>query len=82
LARIAEGGKREVVIPLTDRSRAMALADRSGLTSMINNNNDVAVNVYIGDEQIQARVDRRVAAGIKGLTSAMKYGPRPIGIGG
>jgi len=81
LARIAEGGRREVVIPLTDRSRAMALADRSGLTSMVSRN-DVSVNVYIGDEQIQARVDKRVAAGIKGLTSAMKYGPRPIGIGG
>lgn len=81
IARIAEGGKREVVIPLTNQRRAMELADRSGLTSMVNNN-DVAVNVYIGDEQIAARIDKRVAAGIKGLTSAMRYGPRPVGIGG
>lgn len=81
IARIAEGGKREVVIPLTDRRRAMELADRSGLTSMVNNNS-TSVNVYIGDEQIAARVDKRVAMGIKGLTSAMRYGPRPVGIGG
>lgn len=81
VARIAEGGRREVVIPMTDRNRAMELADRSGLTSMINNN-DTVVNVYIGDEQIQARVDKRVAMGIKGLTGAMRYGPRPVGIGG
>jgi hypothetical protein len=80
LARIAEGGRREVVIPLTDRRRAMELADRSGLTQMMNN--PPTVNVYIGDEQIQARVDKRVQLGIKGLTSSMTYGPRPIGVGG
>lgn len=80
LARIAEGGRREVVIPLTDRRRAMELADRSGLTKMLNT--PPTVNVYIGDEQISARVDRRVQLGIKGLTSSMAYGPRPIGVGG
>lgn len=80
LARIAEGGRREVVIPLTDRKRAMELADRSGLTQMMNA--PPTVNVYIGDEQIAARVDKRVQVGIKGLTSSMMYGPRPIGVGG
>jgi hypothetical protein len=80
LARIAEGGRREVIIPLTDRKRAMELADRSGLTQMMGG--PPVVNVYIGDEQISARVDKRVQLGIRGLTSSMAYGPRPIGVGG
>jgi hypothetical protein len=81
LARVAEGGRSEVIIPLTDRRRAMELADRSGLSSMMNQN-DVSVNVYIGDEQINARIDKRVGAGINGLTRSMQYGPRPTGVGG
>lgn len=81
VARIAEGGRPEVVIPLTDRKRAQQLADQSGLSQMLGTSQPV-VNVYIGDEQISARVDQRVALGIRGLTSSMTYGPRPVGVGG
>lgn len=79
LAMISEGNKREAVIPLTDPARARQLADESGLTQMLGDR-DTQVIVYIGDEQVMARVERRVAAGFKAFGRNMKYGPRPVGV--
>lgn len=81
LARIAEDNRPEVVIPLTDPNRARELAQRSGLMTMMGGG-DSQIIVYIGDEQVMARVERRVSQGFKQFSRDMKYGPRPVGVGG
>lgn len=81
LARIAEQNRPEVVIPLTDPGRARELAHRSGLMTMMGGG-DTQVIVYIGDEQVMARVERRVSQGLRQFGRDMKYGPRPVGVGG
>jgi hypothetical protein len=80
LAWISEGNKREIILPMTDPKRAMEIASSSGLTSMLNQ--DMSVNVYIGDEQIAARVERVANASIRQFGRSYKFGPRFVGIGG
>lgn len=80
LAMISEGNKAEAVIPLTNPARARQLADQSGLTSMLSGGGDTVV-VYIGDEQVKAKVVRWAGGALKGLGQAMKFGPRVVGVG-
>lgn len=80
LAMISEGNKAEAVIPLTNPARARQLADQSGLTSMLGGGGDMVV-VYIGDEQVKARVVRWAGGAVKGFAQSMKYGPRVVGVG-
>lgn len=80
LAMISEGNKAEAVIPLTNPVRARQLADQSGLTSMLGGSGDTVV-VYIGDEQVQARVVRWASGALRGFGQAMKFGPRVVGVG-
>jgi hypothetical protein len=78
MAMISEGNRPEVVIPLSDPNRARQLANASGLTKMMDNN--VNVMVVIGDEQIQAKVQKWSKAPLKQFGKSMKYGPRPVGV--
>lgn len=79
LARIAEGGKREVILPMTDPARARDIANRAGVSAMLDAGTQI--NVYIGDEQVMARVDKRVGAAFKQFGRQMKFGPRTVGAG-
>lgn len=70
----------EAVIPLNDPNRAREVMSQAGLDSLTSNQGDVVV--YIGDEQVMARVERRVGSAFKQFGRNMKYGPRPVGVGG
>lgn len=80
LAWISEGNRREIILPMTDPRRAMAIASSSGLTSMLNE--QMSVNVYIGDEQIAARVEKVAQGAVKQFGRSYKFGPRFVGVGG
>lgn len=80
LAWISEGNKRELVIPMTDPSRARDIANRSGLSTMLKQ--DTIVNVYVGNEKLMSYVDRGVKAGVSQFGRAMARGPRPVGVNG
>lgn len=67
----------EAIIPLTNPRRAQEVIDQAGLGSMVGG--DTQVNVYIGDEQVMARVDKRVNQAFKQFGRNLNYGPRPIG---
>lgn len=61
-ALIGESG-REAVIPLTNPARARQLANASGLTSMLGRAAEtIGVQVFIGNEQLDARTVRVVRA--------------------
>lgn len=79
IAMISEGNRAEAVIPLTDPARARELAARSGLTQLLGGG-DTQVVVYIGEEQVMARVEKRVAGAMRAFGRSMKYGPRPVGV--
>lgn len=79
-AMISEGNKAEAVIPLTDPARARQLADESGLTQMLGGGGDTVV-VFIGDEQIQGRVERWSGKVLKQFSKNMRFGPRVVGQG-
>lgn len=70
----------EAVIPLNDPNRAREVINQAGLNSLTSDSGDVIV--YIGDEQVMARVERRVGNAFKQFGRGMKYGPRPVGVGG
>src|SRR5690606_15550346 len=73
--RLAEGGRKEVVIPLTRPRRAQQLADASGLTGMLagrhgggDGGEAPVVNVYtntISPEVLQDKVERALAQVIR-----------------
>lgn len=58
VATLGEGGRPEVVIPLTDPSRARQLADQSGLMNVLGGDGATTVIVYLGTEQLDARMYR------------------------
>jgi hypothetical protein len=80
LAWFAEGNKRELVLPMTNPQRVREIASQSGLTSMLNQ--DMTVNVYVGDEQVTARVEKVANAAFKQFGRSYKFGPRFVGVGG
>lgn len=80
-AVIGEAGYKEAVIP--DPSvmpqRAMALSNQFGLTSMIANALGAGrqvINVYLGTERLDERVDYRIGYNNQIQASMMSYGPR------
>jgi hypothetical protein len=79
MAMVGEGNRPEAIIPLTDPARAKQLADESGLTQMLSGGN-TEIHVYIGDEEVMARVEKRVQNGFTQYGRSMKYGPRPLGV--
>ncbi len=70
----------EAIIPLNDPDRAREVINQAGLNMLTSSTGDVVV--YIGDEQVMARVERRVGNAFKQFGRGMKYGPRPVGVGG
>jgi hypothetical protein len=79
VARLAERGP-EVVIPLTNPRRAMALMAQSGLNELAGGGTG-DVNVYIGNEKIDAHVERVQAKGFNSFARNVKYTRRPVGVG-
>jgi len=69
----------EAVIPLNDPQRAQQIMNQAGLGQA--GGGDVQFTVYIGDEQVMARVDKRVGSALKAFGRSTKYGPRLVGVG-
>lgn len=74
LAMIGEAG-REVVIPLTNPSRAAQLAQQSGLTQLLGGGSTM-VQVFIGNEQLDARMVRIVEKNNGRQAQNLAYGAR------
>jgi hypothetical protein len=72
-ALIGEAGP-EVVIPLTRPDRAAELMAQSGLSGMVS----PTVNVYIGNQQIDAYIDSRVNQSMAVTARSLTYGSRGI----
>jgi hypothetical protein len=72
---VGEGYKEEVVLPLTNPARSMKLLSQTPLAGMMGGSN---VAVYIGNEQLNARMFR-VAQGVnKQAARTMTQGPRMV----
>lgn len=69
---IGEAGK-EVVIPLTNPSRAAELMEKSGLSDMMG---PVNVTVFLGTKQITDILDMRVEQQLNAQSRALALGPR------
>lgn len=67
----------EVVIPMTRPQRAAQLMQQSGLADMLGGNGTV-VNVYVGNEQLDARTYRIVEANNSALSSSVAFGARGL----
>lgn len=76
LAMVGEGGAPEVIIPLNNPQRAQQLADQSGLSSMIGGQGNVTLIAYIGGEQVEAYVEKRIDSAFTNQSRALAYGAR------
>lgn len=65
----------EVVIPLTKPARAAQLAQQSGLTAILGGNG-TQVLVFIGSEQLEARMVKVVERNNRNQATALTQGPR------
>jgi hypothetical protein len=70
---VAESGP-ELILPLTKPARAAQLAEQSGLTKMLGSETNVMV--FIGDEQLEARMVRVVNGSNRSQALAMAQGTR------
>lgn len=70
---VAEAGP-EAIIPLNNPARASQVMAEAGLGGMAGTN----VNVYIGNQQIDAYIDARVSRAYGGLSRGLAYGGRGI----
>lgn len=82
VALIGEAGK-EAVIPDPSKmpARALQLSNQFGLTSLIADSLKMAapiVNVFLGTERLDARVDYRISVNNQLQGTSMAYGPRGI----
>ena len=75
-ALIGEAGP-EVVIPLTKPQRAAQLMQQSGLASMLAGPMSM-VNVYVGNEQLDARTYRIMEGNNVALSNSVAYGARGL----
>lgn len=79
LAILGEKGKREVVIPLTDPSRAQQLAQQSGLTQVLARGGGqpiVNITAILGTGQILDILDQRVSTAFDAQGAELAYGTR------
>jgi hypothetical protein len=79
LATFAENGP-EVAIPLTNPKRARQLIQESGLTTIIGHGEQQAINVavYIGDEQLDAKIVKVSKKSINDSVTTAKRGGLPV----
>lgn len=75
-AIIGDGGS-EVVIPLTKPSRAAALMRQSGLANMLSAASTL-VQVFVGNEELDARTVRIVEANNQSLGNSLAFGARGL----
>lgn len=75
IVKVAEDGP-EVTIPLTKPARAAALMEQSGLASMVKGGDGAQVLVFIGNEQLDARMVRVVHRSNSTQAMALNQGPR------
>ncbi len=80
LYRLAEGNRREVVLPMSNPVRAQKVADETGVTSMLRGmgGDGVAldVTVLLGTREITDIVDTQVTRSNKAQARALANGPR------
>lgn len=74
-AIVGEAGS-EVIIPLTKPARAAQLAQQSGLAAMLGGNAGSTVQVFIGNEQLDARMFRIVEKNNGRQAQNLAYGAR------
>lgn len=74
IVRVGEGGSSETIIPNNDPGRAMQLLNQSGLSSMFT----PIVNVFVGNDQLDARIDSRAHAVMTMSARDLAYGTRGI----
>lgn len=81
IAQLGEGGKPEVVIPLTNPSRAQQLVDESGLANMVNMDRRtiVNVNVRIGERELTDIVRTETDQALAEQGETLFAGPRVLG---
>lgn len=70
---VAEAGP-EAIIPLNNPARAQQIMNEAGLSSM----SSPTVNVYIGNQQIDAYIDTRVSQRMSTTARDLAYGSRGI----
>lgn len=75
IVRVAEDGP-EVTIPLTKPARAAALLQQSGLSSMLGGGGPSQILVFIGNEQLDARMVRIVERGNNAQALVLSQGTR------
>lgn len=69
---IGEAGP-EAIIPLSNPARAAQVMAQAGLTGGMG-----SVNVYVGNQQFDAYIDRRVDTRLSMTARSMSYGVRPV----
>lgn len=70
---VAEAGP-EAIIPLNRPGRAAQVMQQAGLSGMMN----PSVNVYIGNQQIDAYIDNRVNSAMRATSRSLSYGSRNV----
>lgn len=75
IIRAAEAGP-EVIIPLTRPARAAQLAQESGLTAILGNSGPSQILVFIGSEQLEAKMVKVVERTSRNQALALSQGPR------
>jgi len=80
IALLGEGSRREVVVPLTDPSRARQLAQQSGLTKILASGGGgqpiVNITAILGTGQILDILDQRVSTALDTQGTELAYGAR------
>ena len=78
LAWISEGDTAEAIIPLSNPRRAREVAAQSGLLNVLGGDGASIVNVFIGNEQLDARTFRVVQASNGAQARMLNNTPRMI----
>jgi hypothetical protein len=72
---IGEAGA-EAVIPMTRPQRAMQLMRQAGLDRLVSGNNNIAVQVFVGNEELDARTVRIVQQSSNRQSQLLNFGVR------
>jgi hypothetical protein len=75
-AMVAEGGNREVILPLSNPGRTRELAQQSGLMNILGGDGASTVIVYVGNEQLDSRMYQVANRNSRNQARMMSQGPR------